>query len=98
MYTTRKNIKTNEQNSNSNDKTNDSPRWGGKSILTSLINIEGTSVVIDGKDFDNLSFTQGTMWKCQGIQLPLKKFWKVMIYSLTWTKNVENFCKSCKIR
>jgi len=58
MYTTRKNIKTNEQNYNSNDKTNDSPRWGEKSILTSLINIEGTSVVIDGKDFDNLSFTQ----------------------------------------
>ncbi len=29
MYTTRKNIFKNEQNSNSNHKTNGSPRWGG---------------------------------------------------------------------
>jgi len=98
MYTTRKNIFKNEQNSNSNHKTNGSPRWGGgESIVTFFINIERTSVVIDGKDFDNLFSHKCTMWRRQGIQLPLKKFKKVMIYWLTWTMNMENLCKNCKI-
>jgi len=57
---------------------------GGESIVTFLINIEGTSVVIDGKDFDKLFSHKCIMWRCQGIQLPLKKFKKVMIYWLTW--------------
>jgi hypothetical protein len=35
MYTTRKNILKNEQNYNSNDKTNGSPRWGGSLLLHS---------------------------------------------------------------